>query len=115
MACAEGDACKLAHEIALLVCHRGATVDGNCVFAVLCLNGAEALRNGVKDFVPTCTLQRAIFTISPHQWIGQAIWMIHRLISGTPFGTKHTVVQGKVCAWLYADDFAVCYFEIHTT
>src|SRR5438874_5111896 len=60
---AESNAGKLTHQVALLVGHRGTTVGRNSVLAVLRLNGTEAVRNGLKHFVPTGTLQWTIFSI----------------------------------------------------
>src|SRR5215471_5474000 len=115
MARSKGDARELAHEIAFLVRHRRATVDCYSIFAVFRLNGAKALRDSVKHLIPTGALQRAIFPSAAHQWIGQAVRMIHCLICCSAFGAEHSMVQGKIFARLDTYYFPIGHFEIHTT
>src|SRR6185437_7789946 len=110
---AEGNTSKLAHQVALLVGHGGAAVDGYGVLAIFVLDGAETLRDGVQHFIPGCSLQWAIFTMPAHQWVGKAVRMIDSLVSSSSLGAQHAMIQRKVFTRLYTYHFAICYFEIH--
>src|SRR5207302_8998970 len=115
MARSKGNAGEFAHVVAFLIGHRRATVDCYSIFTVFGLHSPKALRDRVKHLIRTGTLQRAIFPSSAHQWIGQSIRMVHCLICSSAFGTKHSMVQGKILARLDTYYFAIGHFEIHTT
>src|SRR5205823_819604 len=104
-----------AHEIAFLVSHRRATVDCYSIFTVFSLNSMKALRDSVKHLIPTGTLQRTIFPSTAHQWMGEAVRMVHCLICSSAFGAKHSMIQGKILTRLDTYYFAIGHFEIHTT
>src|SRR5207247_9740286 len=110
---ADINAGELAHEIALLIGHRGATVDCHGIPAMLGLNGSEAVGYRIECLIPAYTFQWAALATTAHQWISQAIRMIDRLIGCGSFGTKHTMVQREIFKRLYADNFLICNFEIH--
>jgi hypothetical protein len=62
--------------------------------------GRQAMEHGgagtcLQRLVPTDPLQRAVSAVPPHQWMEQAIRMVHRLIGCAPFGAKPAVIEGK--------------------
>src|SRR5579875_3681321 len=98
MTCAQCDARELAHQVALLVCHRRSAIDCDGILAIFSLNSLKLANNRVQHLVPGGALQWTLFTVTTHEGIGQAIRMVHGLIGRATLRTEHAVIEWEVRA-----------------
>ena len=89
---AEADAGELAHQVALLVGHRGAAVDRDGVLAVLGLDRLPARDDVVERLVPGGALQRAALAAAADQRVAQAVGVVDLLVGDDALGAERAAV-----------------------